>query len=100
MSSKTEVWDERSQLFPPEDRELYGRQWQAIAPLEPHGATRENLCSSPIIQGHKLLRDRCYNKTIRKGGRKRIWNEEVVEAIREELGRLRAEAGEEPDQGA
>ncbi|MDT7883999.1 MAG: hypothetical protein RQ891_03980, partial [Thermoflexus sp.] len=35
-----------------------------------------------------------------KGGRKRIWNEEVVEAIREELGRLRAEAGEEPDQGA
>ncbi|WP_448591699.1 hypothetical protein [Thermoflexus hugenholtzii] len=35
-----------------------------------------------------------------KGGRKRIWNEEVVEAIREELGRLRAEAGEGPDQGA
>jgi hypothetical protein len=35
-----------------------------------------------------------------KGGRKRIWNEEVVEAIREELGRLRAEAGEGPDHGA
>jgi len=35
-----------------------------------------------------------------RGSRKRIWNEEVVEAIREELGRLRAEAGEGPGQGA